>query len=518
MIRFLRIVLKIVAVAAICIIAARFFFPLPSLEGRSGTQAIAGTIETGLGQEILPLMAENAGTSGVLPLQKGPDAFASRVLLAKAAEHSIDVQYYIWQKDVTGLLLLDALREAAERGVRVRLLVDDNGTPDLDPELVALNALPNMEVRLFNPFVLRSPRVVSYLFDFPRLNRRMHNKSFTVDGVVTIVGGRNIGDIYFERGSDTHYFDLDVIAVGEAAVNVSTDFDGYWSSGSAYPVDLLIEDRGDGLSLLAQGVAEAHAVADADIYEQAIRESKLVQALTDGSLPLEWVPMTLVSDDPAKGLGRVAKDQLMIARLGAILGEPTSRIDLISAYFIPGNDLTEFLAGHARNGIQVRTLTNSQEATDVLPVHSGYVKYRDDLLEAGVGVFELKSDQEQPKVSGQFGILGSSSTSLHAKTFTIDNERAFIGSFNFDPRSALLNCEMGFLIESPLIATEMTTRFDERLAVAAYQVSRAEDGNTEWVENKTDGSQIRYDVEPKTTAFSRGLVTVIGWLPIMWML
>lgn len=518
MVRVLRFFLKAAIVFGLLVLGLRLLFPLPSLEGRSVSTAIPPSSQTQLGKVIIPLMAKHAGTSGVTPLAHGPDALALRILLADAAQQTLDAQYYIWHDDASGLFLLDALRRAAQRGVRVRLLVDDNGTPHLDQELAALSALPDFEVRIFNPFVLRAPRVASYLFDFPRLNRRMHNKSFTVDGVATIVGGRNIGDIYFAYGNDGRYIDLDVLAVGQAAIDVSDNFDLFWASKSSYPSDLIVESDGGGLELLAAEVADAKANPDSEIYIAALKSSKMIQHMIDGNLPLEWVRVQMVSDDPAKGLHRVERELLMITRLANILGEVTQSIDLISAYFIPGKHLTEYLVDKAKSGVKTRTLTNSQEATDVLPVHAGYVKYRDDLLAAGVEVYELKSTQVERKLSDQFGVLGSSATSLHAKTFTLDNRRIFIGSFNFDPRSANLNCEMGFLIESPRISKIMTAQFDTQIKQAAYQAILTGDNATKWTELMPDGTVINHQNEPNTSALSRGIVRFIGWLPIEWML
>jgi putative cardiolipin synthase len=515
-------VLKLLLLAAIfaglAILVARLVFPLPSLDRRISSSAIPASPETPLGAAILPLAAAHPGVSGVVPLVHGPDAFAARVLMADIARQSIDARYYIWQKDASGLLLLDALRRAAGRGVRVRLLVDDNGIDGLDAELSALDALPNFEVRLFNPFTFRSPKFASYLFDFVRLNRRMHNKSFTVDGSVTVVGGRNIGDIYFARGEEAHYFDLDVIAVGQAAADVNADFDLYWSSQSSYPMALLVDPAPDGLNRLAAGVADAVNQPDAREYAGSIRDSDYVRALVAGTLPLEWVPMTLVSDDPAKGLGQAGRDGLMISRLAAILGETRVSLVLISAYFVPGTGLRAYLGELAGKGVRVRALTNSMEATDVLPVHAGYAWYRGGLIDSGVEMYELKSGRDDDAHKDDFGFLGSATTSLHAKTFSIDGKRVFVGSFNFDPRSAQLNCEMGFLIDSAAIAHQIAEQFDQRVAEQAYRVRRRDDGALEWIETGADGAQIRYDVEPRTSVLARIFVRAIGWLPITWML
>lgn len=508
----------IVLVVGAGIVILRLLFPLPSLEGRSESHAIPASPETRLGGALLPEVTTHPGLSGVRAVASGPEAFALRMLLADAADRSIDVQYYIWQSDLTGLQLLDALRRAAERGVRVRLLVDDNGVPDLDPELAALNALPNAEVRLFNPFTLRSPRWAGYGFDFLRLNRRMHNKSFTVDGIATVIGGRNIGDIYFESGADGHYLDLDVLGVGEIAGDVSADFDRYWASASAYPIDGIVPLPADPEAVLDAALGRTTSDPELERFRVAVTRTPLVSELLEGRLALDRVRVSLVSDDPAKGLGRHPRDGLMTVRLGEILDHPQRSIDLISAYFVPGRPLTGVLARWAGEGIRIRTLTNSQDATDVLPVHAGYAKSRPALLAAGVEMYELKSDagSDQRRESETFGILGSSLTSLHAKTFTVDGSRIFIGSFNFDPRSALLNTEMGFLIDSPVMAEQMTRAFDEQIPRDAYRATLDAEERVVWEDPATPG--LTHLTEPNTTLMSRTVVRVLGWLPIDWLL
>ena len=515
----LKFLLGLIVICAIAIVVLRFAFPLPSLDGRTESRALPASDQTPLGRALDPDIEAHQGDSGVIPLVDGREAFAARALLARAAQESIDAQYYIWQTDTTGFILLDELRAAAERGVRVRLLVDDNGIPGLDPELAALDALPTMEVRLFNPFTLRDPKLLSYAFDFPRLNRRMHNKSFTVDGVATILGGRNIGDIYFAFGDGVHYFDFDVMAVGQAATDVGEDFDGYWASASAYPADRILDPAPDGLTLLEDAAAAARASEGAKAYTQAIATSPLIERLIAGTLALEWVPVTLVSDDPAKGLGQAPDEDLLIGRLELLLTTPQSEVDLVSAYFVPGEEGTAELSALAERGLTVRVLTNAQESTDVLPVHAAYVHYRPALLEAGVQLYELKADDGWDGLDDDsFSLLGPSASSLHAKTFALDRERIFVGSFNFDPRSARLNTEMGVLIDSPIIAGALSDVMVEDVPVLAYSVRLTDDGELEWVETDSNGSEQVFDTEPNTTAFQRGLAWFIGLLPIEWLL
>lgn len=516
--RVLRFSIKFVLVFAVLVIIARFVFPLPSLEGRNTSSSLPISTESSqFGQAIVPLMQQHPGLSGVYALQSGGEAYAARIALARAAQTSLDVRYYIWQRDLTGLPLLAELRDAAQRGVRVRLLVDDNGTPDLDAELSALNALPNMEVRIFNPFTLRTPRLASYLFDFPRLNRRMHNKSFSADGAATIVGGRNIGDIYFARDESTQYSDFDVLAVGQAAQDVALDFDLYWNSDSAYPHERIVSPVADGMARFETALQEAQAEQGAERYRQAIAQTNLAQQLRDGSLSLNWVKATLVSDDPAKGLGQASRDQLMIVRLAAIVARAETSLNLISAYFIPGKDGVEALALAAQSGVRTRTLTNAYEATDVVPVHASYMKYREALVDAGVEVYELKRNQGEAEAKA-LGLLGSSAASLHAKTVSIDGASAFVGSFNFDPRSVWLNCEMGLLIEDPELAEIVTRSFEADLSRTAWHVSRAEDGRLQWRTEDQNGQAVTTFDEPGVGPIARVMLWVMAILPVEWMM
>ncbi|MFG5408359.1 phospholipase D-like domain-containing protein [Piscinibacter sakaiensis] len=281
--------------------------------------------------------AFHAGQTGVLPLAEGLDAFAARVLLADAAERTLDVQYYIWRADTSGLLLLQALHRAADRGVRVRLLLDDNNTTGLDDCLAALDAHPRAEVRLFNPFRQRRWRMLGYLVDFARLNRRMHNKSFTVDDQVTIVGGRNVGDEYFDASDETRFVDLDVLAVGAVVPDVTADFERYWACASAHPLSAVVPVAAPGaLEALEARTAAVETGPAAQDYVEALLDSPLVADLVAGQLALDWTSAQLLSDDPAKGLGRAAAATLLPRRIAEALRGAERELNLVSPYFVPG--------------------------------------------------------------------------------------------------------------------------------------------------------------------------------------
>lgn len=440
------------------------------------------------------------------------------MVLAKAAERTLDLQYYIWRPDITGVLLLEALHAAADRGVRVRLLLDDSGTAGIDAELAALASHPNIQIRLFNPFVVRSPKWLGFLTDFSRANRRMHNKAFIADNQVSIIGGRNIADEYFAATEEVHFSDLDVLAVGDVVDEVSTDFDRYWRSASAYPVARILSGADpEGLERLARAADEESRDPEADRYMQAVAETELVQKLVAGELELEWSPVHMLSDDPAKGLGQASDEGLLFHELERLLSDAEASVALVSPYFVPAEAGTAALVRQARQGIRVRVLTNALEATDVIAVHAGYAKRRKALLEAGVRLYEMHRGSNHQGDGLRAGPFGSSGASLHAKTFAVDGERAFVGSFNFDPRSAHLNTELGFIIESPALARQIDATFETGIPSSAYEVRLDREGDLYWIEQR-DGRVIRHDTEPNTGRLKRLGVFLISLLPIEWLL
>jgi len=489
---------------------------LPPVGERTASSALDmhAARQTTLGRVLGPQADAHPGRAGFHTLDDARDAFAARMLLAQAAERTLDIQYYIWRGDMTGMMLLEALHAAADRGVRVRLLLDDNGTAGLDETLAALDAHPNIEVRLFNPFALRRPKMLGYLFEFRRLNRRMHNKSFTADNQATIVGGRNIGDEYFGATDGVLFADLDVLAVGSIVGDVSADFDRYWASVPAYPVGQLLPpisaSRLGGLAARAATI-ESHPAATA--YVRAVRSQPFVRELLAGTLPLTWAPARMVSDDPAKAQGRAQPEGLLAHQLAAIIGAPEKELDLVSPYFVPGSQGTAAFAAMARRGVQLRVLTNALEATDVPVVHSGYARRRKDLLEAGVRLYEMRSASHHSSRPEGKPLFGSSGSSLHAKTFGVDRTRAFIGSFNFDPRSTELNTELGFVIDSPELADRIARAFDAAIPASAYEVGLAQDGSLYWLERE-DGRTIRHDTEPGTGPLMRLAIRLMSLLPI----
>ncbi len=510
--------LRLCAAACLAIVFMGCSEPMPTNRSISTALSLDEARPTALGQAITPLTDTHGGNSGIYPLGDPHDAFATRMLLARAAQRTLDIQYYIWHGDTTGTLLLEALHAAADRGVRVRLLLDDNGTNGLDTELAALNTHPNIEVRLFNPFKFRQFKPLGYLTDFARANRRMHNKSFTADSLATIIGGRNIGDEYFGAADNMLFSDLDVLAIGPVAQEVSNDFDLYWEAKSSWPVDSVLP-RVDPAQLDAlKGTALAtERSPEATTYMKALAASPVIQKLFANELPMEWAPAKMVSDDPAKGQREVNGKQLLIHQLEDIIGKPARHVELVSSYFVPGANGVESFTKLVQQGVRVRILTNSLDATDVTAVHAGYAKRRKDLLAAGVELYESRRQDGEKQRNESAGPFGSSGSSLHAKTFAVDRQHFFVGSYNFDPRSAHLNTELGFLIESPVLAQRIEAAFNGAIPKNSYEVRLSDTGELYWLEQR-EGHTIRHDREPETGFWKQAFVRFLALLPIEWLL
>uniref|UniRef100_A0A8H9YXD5 Phospholipase D family protein n=1 Tax=Pseudomonas tritici TaxID=2745518 RepID=A0A8H9YXD5_9PSED len=491
---------------------------MPSFTSDSlSNEDLPPTHKTRLGRAIAPVSADHPGLCGLLPLDDSLDAFACRYRLAEMAEKTLDVQYYIWEDDMSGRLLFSVLLSAATRGVRVRLLLDDNNTQGLDAILRLLDSHQNIDVRLFNPFSFRTLRSLGYLTDFARLNRRMHNKSFTVDREVTIIGGRNIGDAYFGAGDAPLFSDLDVMAVGPVVADVSDDFERYWDSACVSTLKQVLELSEAEIEARIQPPDEWYQNEITQRYLNKLESSQFITQLEARDLPLIWAKTRLLSDDPRKGLGRAKRHSLLPQRLLDVMGSPVEQIDIISSYFVPTRAGVALLLQMVRKGVKVAILTNSLAANDVAVVHAGYARWRKKLLRHGIELYELKPTQDFVPGLHDRGLTGNSGSSLHAKTFSIDGQKVFIGSLNFDPRSTMLNTEMGFVIESETLAQIIHRRFLKTRTQEAWQIRLDNTGRLNWIEHK-DGQEIVLKKEPSTRFWQRVLVRLAWWLPVEWLL
>ncbi|MEO8188473.1 MAG: phospholipase D family protein [Burkholderiaceae bacterium] len=418
------------------------------------------------------------------------------------AARSLDVQTYIRHADLTGMYLAHALIEAADRGVRVRVLVDDLDARAMNAGFAALAAHPNVEVRLFNPFASRAGglRLIGEgLTSFDRINRRMHNKTWIADNRVAIAGGRNLGDEYFGASEEVNFVDLDFAMIGPVVRDASASFDKYWNSPSAYPIELLaaadvsVEALDRLRTLLAARVREA----EASRYAIALRSDDAVRRLINGDWPMQWSTKYLfVSDDPLKVTmhERPPEPAGVAAALFPVAKAAQSELTIISPYFVPAGDATPMLAGAAQSGKSVRVLTNSLVANDVAAVHGGYSRYRRPLLAGGVQLWELKPLTDQKADSSMFG---SSGASLHTKALIVDKRSLFVGSYNLDPRSTWLNCEQGVLVENEVLATQLDKIFAAQTTGERSWRVTLEEAKLHW----SDGSE-SFDSDPRAP-FSR---------------
>jgi putative cardiolipin synthase len=485
--------------------------PRPDLPAQ---HALAAGSDTRLDQIVGDAEARHPGQSGFRLVREGPEAFAIRALSARAAGRSIDVQTYIWHTDLTGSYLALTLLEAADRGVRVRLLVDDMDARGSNRGFAALAAHPNIDVRMFNPTASREG-TIAFAFEAlgsaKRINRRMHNKSWIVDNRLAVAGGRNLGDEYFGASEDVNFVDLDFAVVGPIVRDASATFDRYWNSPLAYPMELLdpsavTEPALEELRARAAPLAEQ---AQRSKYASELREDASVQKLVGGDWPMHWAPrFEFVADDPLKALGRGEgpNGSLVLGTLAPTIRASTTSVTIISPYFVPGPRGTEFLVGVDRAGSTVRVLTNSLAANDVALVYGGYSETREDLLEGGVELWELKP---APGSEVKASLFGSSGASLHSKALAIDSHTVFVGSYNLDPRSTSLNCEQGILVESAEIAAQLEQTFrSESSGDRAWSVT-LQQGRLRW----SDGTRT-WDSSPEASGSRRFQAWLARILPI----
>lgn len=478
--------------------------------------------ETDAGRELGPQLEAHPGASGLYVLRSGLDAFAARVLMINAAEKAIDAQYYIFHDDVTGRFIFSRLLAAADRGVRVRLLLDDLGSSGLDRLLAAAQVHPQMEIRLFNAMA-RGPlpglaRLLDLMSRPRRLNHRMHNKMLAVDGIAAVVGGRNLGDEYFDAAEGVNFADLDLMAFGPVLEALGRSFDLYWNSEFVSPVAGWASLRAEPAALDAlRTELLAHEEAQRGTrYAERLVSSDLYQDARAGTLELLWAPTRAVADLPEKIVARgdALPPTLLSQRLGPLFDEARSELIIVSPYFIPGDSGVAFLEKAVGRGARVRILTNSLAATDVSAVHASYKGYRVPMLEAGVELYELKHQGEGVRGAKRSGLFGSSSASLHAKSFIFDREVVFIGSLNVDPRSVDLNTELGLVVRSPELATLQVASFERATSPEfAWRLGLDEDGELVWEGSDGGEPQVRHK-EPETSWWQRFKVSLLGLLPI----
>ena len=430
------------------------------------------------------------------------------------------MQYYIYEADSSGLVLADRLMAAAQRGVRVRVLVDDNNLVRSEDRLATLAGHPNLEIRVFNPYRnrVRWMRPVELLTSFGRVQRRMHNKIFAVDSQLAVIGGRNIGDDYFDRHRAVNFSDVELLAGGPIAHAAVSSFDDYWNSPWAVPIEAFLRrapTAAEADAVAAELARQARAVEEFhDGYEPVLAQ---VRSLAFGAAFSHWGEAELLADPPEKIDESRRAASPLLARAYALWRSAAREVLVESAYLVPLKAGADLIAERARAGVKVRLLTNSLASIDVLPVHAGYAKRRRELLAAGVELYEFQADARRRAGEHRYFRRMGSGSSLHAKVMVIDRELTWVGSFNIDPRSALINTELAVLVRCASLAEATAGMIETDLAPErAWRLSLdppgARTGRLHWT-GERDGALVRLAGEPGASALQRLYVGVLRWMP-----
>jgi cardiolipin synthase C len=441
---------------------------------------------------------KHPGLSGFGIIRQGSPAFMARVAMADLAEKTLDGQYYIWDGDTTGLILADRLLRAADRGVRVRLLIDDHYlTETRDLTIAALDAHPTIEIRFFNPISHRRWRMMSFLAEFGRVNHRMHNKLFVMDNAVGMVGGRNIADIYFGVRTDHNYRDLDALTAGPVVGELSGSFDLFWNSEWAIPVAAVVKEQATDQDLRdLRTRLEEQLAATGYPYPIDERVADLRARLAQIRDKLIWAPGRVFVEHPSR-VATTADTGVIAEALRQRARAVECELLIESPYFVLGDRTIEGIRQLRARGVKVRVLTNSAASNDVIAAHAGYVNTRKQLLQAGLELYELRPDTNMERDWALFA--GKSRAALHAKSLVFDRQAVFIGSFNLDPRSTALNTEIGVMIDSPEIASQVGELMDEGVSPgSAFHVTLDEKDNLVWTAEK-NAAKVEYDKDPETS-------------------
>jgi len=519
-----------VALSLMTLLSACASLPPGSRYPKAHSEALADSASTRFAQKFAAEARNHAGRSGFRIINVGVDGFLMRLEMINAAERTLDLQYYIFREDETGHLLSDALVKAADRGVRIRILVDDGETKAGDEQLLALSGHAAIETRVFNPFAYRGYnwviRGAEYLLRHSRLDYRMHNKLIVADNAIALTGGRNVGDQYFQIDPASQFADDDVFVAGPVTQKLSAEFDEYWNSALAIPAEAL-RHRGPQNYLSSPNgdysAARAQKVNNAGFdYRDKLAHGEPLASLLAGQQPLIWADAQVVYDSPDK------KPVVKGVRVGSLMYEPLandvmdvqSELLLATPYLIPTQEEMRLIKERREHGVRVRILTNSLEATPDVVAHAGYMHYRGPFLKDGVELYEVRSFLGSTRGSGEsVKVSRYGNYALHGKIFVMDREKLYIGSMNLDQRSRRLNTEMGLIINNADLSQQMATRFEAMVQLkSAYTVSlRSENGRDRsglvWQTDES-GTPVEYHSEPARSHWQRFEVKFLTLLPL----
>ncbi|HSY07258.1 MAG TPA: phospholipase D family protein [Steroidobacteraceae bacterium] len=519
-----------VALSLLTLLGACASLPPGSHYPKAHSEALSDGTSTRLSQEIAVTVRNHAGRSGFRIINVGVDGFLMRLEMINAAERTLDLQYFIFREDESGHLLSDALVKAADRGVRIRILVDDGDTVTGDEQLLALSGHAAIEIRVFNPFAYRGHskliRGTEYLLRHARLDYRMHNKLFVADNAIALTGGRNVGDQYFQIDPASQFADDDVFVVGSITQKLSAEFDEYWNSALAIPAEALRHRGAQGYVASANGdytAARQQKVSKAGFdYRDKLAHGEPLASVLAGQQPLIWADAQVVYDSPDKKpvVAGALAGSLMYEPLANDVKDVQSELLVATPYLIPTKGEMRLLEERREHGVRVRILTNSLEAAPDKAAHAGYMHYRGPLLKDGVELYEVRSLLGSTRGSGESVTVSRyGNYALHGKIFVMDREKLYIGSMNFDQRSRRLNTEMGLIINSADLSQQMATRFEAMVQKKnAYTVAlRSHNGrNPSGLVWQTDesGTAVEYQSEPARSDWQKFAVKILTLLPL----
>jgi putative cardiolipin synthase len=499
--------------------------------------ALAHPEETHLGQQFASAAHEHEQQSAFRVVNVGADGFQLRMQMIDAAQRTLDLQYYIFRGDETGRMLTDSLQRAADRGVRIRVLVDDGDTVAGDEQILRLLTYACVEVRIFNPSSYRGHsrllRRLNFIFNAPRLDYRMHNKLMVADNALALIGGRNVGNQYFQVDPESQFADDDVFAAGPIVSELSGTFDEFWNSDMAIPAKALARPgRSDADTVTRaehedehgshQSRAQAPKAAPID-YAALLKTGEPYAGIISGKLPLVWAHAQVVYDSPDKKLVRsgALPGRLITRAMLDSIRDVQSELLLVTPYFIPAADELQVLKDLRARQARVRILTNSLESAPEISAQSGYDHYRVPMLEEGVELYEVRSLLGNVRGSGQTAKVSRyGNYALHAKMYVFDRQKLFIGSMNYDQRSKRINTEIGLIIQSPELAQQQARRFEAMVKPDdCYVVGLNSTGapgkppRLLW-RTEEDGRMVEYTHEPARSGWQRLEVEFLALLPL----